>query len=485
MRIGARRGRVRVAVVVGLVLAAGCSAGTSGGDDETTSTTPTISVTSPAVTTTSETGATTTSEPVTSTTIVETVGPDSGENVAWMAGFGCGASALAEGATWYTLREEYGTLSTDQVMDIVVGEDGTAWVATSTGVQRIAGGVMTAAYDEGLDALAVDPISGDVWGVSYQQAVRYDGSSWTNYPSANFGEGEFVDLLKDVTVDGGGHPWVATTSTVATLQGDQWTWWGADNGFPASQYPYYLESIIAAADGRIWVSTTDGVLVFDGSTWTMTDPGVSQPKRISAAADGRVFVASWADGFATYEGGSWRVTQSSPGGLPTGRVRAIEVDSRGRTWVGTTWGFSVVEGGVWTTYTMATSGLAGNCVEALAIHGGGPPDMPAPIAPVTGSLTGAITVGGAPLANASVVLCSDQPSMIYGGATPCSGYPFESVVTTDAEGRFTFADVPIGDYDLAWQVEEGTWRSFLFGGEIPHVRPGLTTELETIESESD
>ena len=482
MRASARRGGTRLVLVVVAIVVASCDAGTSGGGGGTTS----AVTTDGAVTTTTASGSTSTTagSVKTTTTMTAAIGPTSGEHVAWFGGFGCGASALAPDRTWYRFREEYGTLDTDQVMDVVVGADETAWIATSIGVEQVAEGVVTEVLDEGLDALAIDPASGDLWGVAYQKAVRYDGAAWTTYPSTGFGEGDYVDLVQDVTVDGAGHPWVATTSTVATMDGDAWTWWGAGHGFPESQYPYYLESIVAGPDGRIWVSTTDGVLVFDGDGWSPMDPGVDQPKRISVAEDGRVFLASWADGFATYDGGAWRVTRQSGDGLPTDRVRAVEVDLRGRMWVGTSWGFSVVDGGVWANYTMATSGVAGNCVEALAIHGGGPAEIPEATAPVTGSLTGTITTGGAPLAGIDVVLCSDQPSIIYSGATPCSGYPFESVVTTDAEGRFAFSDVPIGDYDLAWNVDETTWSSYMVGGEIPQVRAGRTTELETIDTEN-
>ena len=487
MRRRRRRRHVWVAVVLGVVMAAGCDAGTPSGGDQTSA--PATTIPESDATVSGDGSTTSPTQPATSSTQTATtfasVGPESGVDAAWIGGFGCGASALAADGTWSRLREEYGTLDNDQVMDVVVGSDNTTWIATSTSVERVTAGMMTRAYDRGFDALAVDPVSGDLWGIAYQEAVRFDGTSWESHPSTDFGEGEYVDLVKDVAVDAEGHPWVATTSTVAMLEGDTWTWWGVGQGFPDSAYPYYLESIAVAPDGRVWTSTTDGVLVFDGDTWLMTDPGVDQPKRISVADDGRVFVASFADGFATYEAGAWRVTTASAGGLPNDRVRAVEVDDRGRMWVGTTWGVSVSDAGAWTTYTMATSGMAGNCVETLAIDGGGPPEVPAPTTPEMGSLTGVIRTDGQPLANASVVLCSDQPGAVFTGDTPCSGQPYESVAVTDTEGRFTFTDVPIGDYELAWQVDEDTWRSYLIGGEDAMVRPGRITELEAIESETD
>jgi hypothetical protein len=468
-----------VAFALALALAAGCSASTSGGGGVHTS----------EPTTSTGGGTSGTTAPAESTTSVTSapagpVLPGGGESAAWMGGLGCGASALTSDGQWFALREETDALRSDQVMDVAIGLGGTAWIATSSGVARVAGGEVTEVYDNTMDALAVDRTSGDLWGVGYQTAGRYDGTSWTMFPSTEFGEGDYVDMVKDVSVDADGRVWVATTSTVAMLDGEAWTWWGSGNGFPESPYAYYLESIVAAPDGRVWVSTSDGVLIYDGTGWELTDPGVGQPGRISASADGRVFVASYSDGFSTFDDGVWTVTTASPGALTNDRVRAVEVDGRGRLWIGTTWGLSIADDDRWTTYTMATSGLGGNCVEALAIDGVGPADLPAPTTPMTGSLSGSITSGGTPLGGTEVVLCSEAPGIIYSGETPCSGYPFEMVATTDADGRFSFADIPVGDYDLAWKVDETTWRSFMFGGEVPRVRAGQVTELAPIESES-
>lgn len=479
MRVPGRWLRSFVAVTLFAGVAVACGDGEGG----STLAPPTTfaSTTSVDGATTTAGGTATTTGGVT-TTEVSTLGPDSGTHVAWLGGFGCGVSALSEDAVWYRFREEYGNFESDQVFDVVVDDAGTAWVTTSLGTFEVRNGRWSRIADVSFDALAVNPSTGGLWGARFQEAAVFDGTSWETFSYTEFGEGENTALVDDVAVGPDGVVWVATSSTVAAYDGSAWVWWGIDQGFPDMPYGVFIESIAVGPDGRVWVSHSTGVLMFDGGSWTNLDPGVSQPKRITAADDGRVFLASWSDGFATFEDGGWTVTVATPGGLANDRVRAVEVDSRGRVWVGTSWGFSVLDQGTWVSYTMATSGVAGNCIEAIAIHGGGPPELPDPLDVKTGTLTGLIMAGDAPLADTQVVLCDDQPGMIFMGATPCTGHPVEIVTVTDAEGRFTFADIPIGDYELAWEIEEGSWRAFL-GGVEPAVRAGVVTELEAIQSE--
>lgn len=466
------------------VMLASCTAGGGSLEGDLTTGTKAPSTTVPVTTTAPAPtdAATTTGAAPSTTTGAATTTPTvsiGGDGVAWLGGFDGGVTAL-DAAGWHPFREELGNLRTDQIHDVALAPDGAAWIAHSLGLIRADASGWVELDVNGFDAVAVDQVTGDVWGVRYQTAARYDGTSWTEYPSTEFGEGEFVDLVNDVAVDPQGRVWVATTSSVAMFDGTTWTSWVEGGGIPEFPYGTSFVALAAAPDGRIWVSHTNGVLVFDGSEWVNTDPGVSQPGNVTAAPDGRILVASHSDGLAVNEAGRWEVITPSEGGLVTGRVRDAAVDGRGRLWVGTTWGVAVRDGGTWTSYTMATGGLAGNFVEAIAVAGDGP-DLPTPAAPKVGSLEGTILASGSPLGGTRVVLCSESPAMLFSGEHPCASFPFSSVTETDPTGVYRFDEIPIGDYEIAWMDSTGSWRAFLIGGVEPRVREGVTTTVPPVD----
>jgi hypothetical protein len=142
---------------------------------------------------------------------------------------------------------------------------------------------------------------------------------------------------------------------------------------------------------------------------------------------------------------------------------------------------SVFDGANWTSYTMSTSGMAGPCVDAIVVGGRGPA-LPQPTQPKVGSLTGLITLGTEPVEGASIVLCSDKPGMIFSGPHPCADHPFFYEGSTDAEGRYVFTDIPIGEYQATWRVPDGQWMGYIIGGGRLVVREGVLSEAPTIDA---
>ena len=115
-------------------------------------------------------------------------------------------------------------------------------------------------------------------------------------------------------------------------------------------------------------------------------------------------------------------------------------------------------------------------------RGGNGPALPQPTQPKVGSLTGLIMFGTEPAEDASIVLCSDKPGMIFSGPHPCADYPFFYEASTDAEGRYVFTDIPIGEYQATWRVPDGQWMSYLIGGGKLVVREGVLSEAPTIDA---
>lgn len=464
--------RLLLTSLVVLLTSTACTALTT-----TNTTAQPVATTSESVTTTPR--STTEATEITTTTQAPAFSLEVMPNAAWMGGSGCGLTVLDGDGTWHGFTSDTRTFPVESTQDLARGPDGVMYAATSDGLYRIEGAdwqEMPRSEGSRPSVIAVDPTTGDLWGANYTTVLRYDGD-WTGYEAAGLmGEGDEVHP-RDVAVGPDGTVWVVTADTAARYDGSGWEWWGTGAGW---DHEYSLDSIAVAGDGSVWIAASDAVLRFDGEQWEVLDPGFRSPQRVIASPGGEVFVTSWANGLAVYEGGRWSKIDESTPGLDTDRIRSAFRDDSGRLWLGTSWGLTVLDGDTGVAYTMATSGLAANCVEHLVVGGDGPA-LPEPTAPQVGSLTGLLLENGVPAADRQVVLCTDPPSTIFSGDHPCSEHVFSMVAVTGDDGVYAFTDVPIGTYDIAWQVDETTWRSYLIGGEEPVIREGETTQLSAID----
>jgi hypothetical protein len=97
---------------------------------------------------------------------------------------------------------------------------------------------------------------------------------------------------------------------------------------------------------------------------------------------------------------------------------------------------------------------------------------------------GLIMLGTQPVQGASVVLCTDLPGMIFSGPHPCADHLFSYEATTDADGRYAFVDIPIGEYYITWLVPDGEWKFFI-GGDKLVVLEGIINEAPVIDAAED
>ena len=91
----------------------------------------------------------------------------------------------------------------------------------------------------------------------------------------------------------------------------------------------------------------------------------------------------------------------------------------------------------------------------------GAPALPAAEAKEkTTTVKGRIIEKGAPVANTKVQLCAESPSLFI-NESPCEGQAFQKIVETDADGKFSFENVPLATYGIAALNGEGKWIIFL------------------------
>jgi signal transduction histidine kinase len=91
--------------------------------------------------------------------------------------------------------------------------------------------------------------------------------------------------------------------------------------------------ISEVADGKIWCGIEDRIWEFDGNTWNLIRAGFERVNGITKAADGSVWVAS-DNGLHRYFHGTWTANGMEEG-LPSGAIRSIYQDHRGRYWAAT------------------------------------------------------------------------------------------------------------------------------------------------------
>ena len=211
-------------------------------------------------------------------------------------------TALCNAQTFTTWHMADG-LPSDEIRDVAVATDGTAWLATDAGVVSFNGSTF-AIYNTGNspglasnDVYAIATMSnGDVWAGTDFGASRLSGGSWTTFTTAD-GLGD--DEIKNIKQAPNGDVWLATINGATRYSASSFTAFGSPN------IPFGGATHVAfASNGDVLLSGgLGGVIVYDGSTFTAI---------------------------------------TTAGGLLSNRIRGIAVDAQQNKWVGTADGISVL-----------------------------------------------------------------------------------------------------------------------------------------------
>ena len=128
---------------------------------------------------------------------------------------------------------------------------------------------------------------------------------------------------------------------------------------------------------------------------------------------------------------------------------------------------------------MSNADLISNDIETAVILAGGP-TLPASIEKAPGSLSGSMTLDGTPHADKLVEICVQSLSSFFSGDTPCADQPLFFQTNTGADGSFTFEDVPVGNYVIVVETDDG-WAQLTteygFGSEFTPVLSDENTDV--------
>ena len=170
--------------------------------------------------------------------------------------------------------------------------------------------------------------------------------------------------------------------TGACSQNPEWMVFNTDNsGLPHN----YVKSPAADSQGNIWIGTWgEGLAKFDGERWSVYDRDNSElpddgVHALVEDSQGNIWIGA-EGGLARFDGKKWRVYNTDNSRLPTNRIQTLAIDGSGNIWIGTyevwmvdpgmvvpEWGGLVkFDGENWIVYDSENSELPHNYIRSLA-----------------------------------------------------------------------------------------------------------------------
>ncbi len=362
--------------------------------------------------------------------------PDTG------VGTGClGATAAfdAQGAAWIACVNSY------------TSTDGRSWRQPD----ELYGD--TAVYVDG---------AGRLWSLGAEAVHVRGAAGWRTFKAPEaIGEKYFPTLAAAFGPDGAAFFAAdAGPSLLVSFDGTSWKNYGADVGIPHSGPQALLYSrrggLLAGAQGALYQLSDDRFVTVVSSDRFAAASGVSRFAEpiadLAETPDGQIWIATPAGLFA-WDGLSLQ-RSGREDGLPSSQINDLALDAQGRLWVATAHGIATRTAGGWEIGVPSSSGLGDSALAALAVSG--EPTLPAPDRTIkTTAISGRVIEHGAALTSTTVELCSELPILDLRAAqgSLCSDQFYSARATTDAQGGFRFANVPLGTYAVAVKTSAGRW----------------------------
>jgi hypothetical protein len=354
---------------------------------------------------------------------------------------------------------------TGSYKQLKVGADGRAYAANYSQIGRIDNDGFTVVVGDGDTrlpnsstdyAVAAD---GQIWSAAFSAIDHFDGKAWTSEPVTVLALAA-DDFPQAITVDRSGKPWLASSHKVFVREGDAWK--PVDLKPAKARSPYYLSRLGLAPDDSVFAVGMDSVFHLAGAepAKKLKLGGAGSYSEFSVSTDGHLALVDVDKVTATKPpDGKLQVLRSGRH-FNKGTIWAVGADDGGRVWIGSDFGLSVVHpDGTKTEWASGAAPEIAGEIKDILVLGSGPAQLPGAGEVRKGGLKGTvIDDDGKPVASASLEVCPN-PAFIY-TKTPCADQPVRFSGKTDAEGGWSFADVPLGEYGVAVKVG-GKWMTTL------------------------
>jgi signal transduction histidine kinase/sugar lactone lactonase YvrE len=288
----------------------------------------------------------------------------------WIATLGQGllhlrSDAWSDYPTSDRITQQHG-LTNDRVLSLFEDADGSIWVGTSVGLNRLSAhaGVEPVAsrpeFDEhNVRALAI-AADGTVWTATDDGLSRLsgDGAQWFREP-----EGLPSVVVRALHTSPDGRLWVATDQGPVVFVNGRFAPLELPDGVRLNQ----ISAITTDREGGVWLFDAQGVFRAMGNSATkIAPPRPPSERRVSSAltdSHGRIWVGFSGGGVMVHDRGR-STAYSMADGLSGDMVTAIHEGPSGTIWIGTLHGLSRFDGGRFTTLTHA-HGLPGNRLTGI------------------------------------------------------------------------------------------------------------------------
>jgi signal transduction histidine kinase/ligand-binding sensor domain-containing protein len=224
-------------------------------------------------------------------------------------------------------------LSSDAIFALYPDKDGSLWLGTSRGLNRMKDGAITAIAgipSDQLTAILRDS-DGLLWIGSYSQGLfrSVDGVSFTNYSSK---EGLLNNSVRALFEDSEKNFWVGTNGGLERFTQGRFI----TVGTPEHLSDPYARSVFQDRAGNIWIGTAHGLNRFSGNQVTVftTKEGLSNDYifSVAEAPDGAMWIGTPTGLDRMFNGHVEKFDEAS--GLASASVRALLFDRDGILWIG-------------------------------------------------------------------------------------------------------------------------------------------------------
>jgi hypothetical protein len=352
------------------------------------------------------------------------------------------------------------------VQDLLIGPDGSLYVLTLEQLAKREGGqfstILSFDFEQlgGITSLAL-AAPDQYFAISFRGVSEWPANHWTVTTKDAIGRN--LMRLTAVALGYDGKLWVASEDALHYRDAsDRWHPFDISTLEPPPTF-YMLETsptgdIYAQADNYL-AKITPGSGTRDLEKIEISGTRASYYSELMFSPDGHVGVASYSCDIARLDPANpdavWIRHGDSNYGCET--LTAAALDGRKRMWVASRTGLNVM--GPDAENVAYPSGsvleLVG-IVKAIAVVGLGPSPLP-PAGPVkTGTLIGKVLRDGTPIAKARLELCPQVADARARTSTPCADSAVELSTTSRKDGSFTFENVPLGNYEIAAEID-GSW----------------------------
>lgn len=254
-------------------------------------------------------------------------------------GYTDGGLTIFNDSVWTSLYPQNSPLVAYKIWKVFIDSNNNTWIVTENGLQMMdaSGNFTTHAYNS--KAIAEDS-TGNIWVGSWNGLAKWNGSTWTNYTTA---DGLPVNDIEDLDVDHNGVLWIATNNGgVVSYDGTSFTVYNSSNSGLAMNIVYEID---ISPSNEVYAGTHFGTFqkLSGGNFTTLGTYASNIYYDIEFSADSTAWIAADNGLWLHHPNGTYTYYSASNSPLLDSRVYDIEHDGLYKTWLATHSGLYIID----------------------------------------------------------------------------------------------------------------------------------------------